>query len=113
MRTRQHYNRPSVVRQQRCIIVTLLLIIGFLLWLIIRQGNEIEALKLAAEEIARQAMEKPGGARNIRHLLQTLVQTPLSDALLSDVPAKKLRVLAREGKLVVSVTDGDRAETGK
>lgn len=54
MRTRQRYNRPSVVRQQRCIIVTLLLIIGFLLWLIIRQGNEIEALKMAAEEIARQ-----------------------------------------------------------
>lgn len=60
MRTRQHYNRPSVVRQQRCIIVTLLLIIGFLLWLIIRQGNEIEALKMAAEEIARQLRAMAG-----------------------------------------------------
>ncbi len=60
MRTRQHYNRPSVVRQQRCIIVTLLLIIAFLLWLIIRQGNEIEALKLAAEEIARQLRAMAG-----------------------------------------------------
>ena len=60
MRTRQHYNRPSAVRQQRCIIVTLLLIIGFLLWLIIRQGNEIEALKMAAEEIARQLRAMAG-----------------------------------------------------
>ena len=66
-----------------------------------------------AEEIARQAMEKPGGARNIRHLLQTLVQTPLSDALLSGTPPKALQILAREGKIVVSVTDGDRAETGE
>ena len=65
------------------------------------------------EEIARQAMEKPGGARNIRHLLQTLVQTPLSDALLSRTPPKALQILARAGEIVVSVTDGDRAETGE
>ena len=56
-------------------------------------------------------MEKPGGARNIRHLLQTLVQTPLSDALLSGTPPKALQILARAGEIVVSVTDGDRLET--
>ena len=76
------------------------------------RGLTLEVASGAAEEIARQAMEKPGGARNIRHLLQTLVQTPLSDALLSGTPPKALQILAREGKIVVSVTDGDRAETG-
>ena len=77
------------------------------------RGLTLEVASGAAEEIARQAMEKPGGARNIRHLLQTLVQTPLSDALLSGTPPKALQILAREGKIVVSVTDGDRAETGE
>lgn len=71
------------------------------------RGLTLEIAPGAAEEIARQAMEKPGGARNIRHLLQTLVQTPLSDALLSGTPPKALRFWQREGKIVVSVTDGD------
>ena len=75
------------------------------------RGITLEVASGAAEEIARQALENPGGARNIRHLLQTLVQTPLSDALLSGTPPKALRILAREGKIVVSVTDGDRSET--
>ena len=72
-----------------------------------------QTIRIAHEEIARQALERPGGARNIRHLLQTLVQTPLSDVLLSGTPPKALQILAREGKIVVSVTDGDRAETGE
>ena len=76
-----------------------------------RHGLALRTEPGAAQEIARQALERPGGARNIRHLLQTLVQTPLSDALLSGTPPKALRILAREGKIVVSVTDGDRLET--
>ena len=75
------------------------------------RGLTLEVASGAAEEIARQALENPGGARNIRHLLQTLVQTPLSDALLSGEPPRALQILAREGEIVVSVTDGDRSET--
>mgnify|MGYP002556193891 CR=1 FL=1 len=60
----------------------------------------------AAEAAARQA-------REIRHLLQTCVQTPLADALLSGAAAGNRVVAAREGKLVVTVTGDDRTETGK
>ena len=67
----------------------------------------------AAEELARQALSSSGGAREIRHLLQTCVQTPLADALLSDAAAGNRVVAAREGKLVVTVTGDDRTETGK
>ena len=67
----------------------------------------------AAEELARQALSSSGGAREIRHLLQTCVQTPLADALLSDTLTGNRVVAAREGKLVVTVTGDDRTETGK
>ena len=67
----------------------------------------------AAEEAARQALSSSGGAREIRHLLQTCVQTPLADALLSGAAAGNRVVAAREGKLVVTVTGDDRTETGK
>ena len=67
----------------------------------------------AAEEAARQALSSSGGAREIRHLLQTCVQTPLADALLSDTLTGNRVVAAREGKLVVTVTGDDRTETGK
>ena len=67
----------------------------------------------AAEELARQALSSSGGAREIRHLLQTCVQTPLADALLSGAAAGNRVVAAREGKLVVTVTGDDRTETGK
>ena len=67
----------------------------------------------AAEEAARQALSASGGAREIRHLLQTCVQTPLADALLSDTLTGNRVVAAREGKLVVTVTGDDRTETGK
>ena len=52
-----------------------------------RAGSHGLALSVepgAAEELARQALLSTGGAREIRHLLQTCVQTPLADALLSD-----------------------------
>ena len=67
----------------------------------------------AAEELARQALSSSGGAREIRHLLQTCVQTPLADALLSDTLTGNRVVAAREGKLVVTVTEDDRTETGE
>ena len=67
----------------------------------------------AAEELARQALSSSGGAREIRHLLQTCVQTPLADALLSDTLTGNRVVAVREGKLVVTVTGDDRTETGK
>ena len=67
----------------------------------------------AAEAAARQALSSSGGAREIRHLLQTCVQTPLADALLSDTLTGNRVVAAREGKLVVTVTGDDRTETGK
>ena len=67
----------------------------------------------AAEELARQALSSSGGAREIRHLLQTCVQTPLADALLSDTLTGNRVVAAREGKLVVTVTGDDRTEAGK
>ena len=67
----------------------------------------------AAEEAARQTLSSSGGAREIRHLLQTCVQTPLADALLSDTLTGNRVVAAREGKLVVTVTGDDRTETGK
>ena len=67
----------------------------------------------AAEELARQALSSSGGAREIRHLLQTCVQTPLADALLSDTLTGNRVVAARGGKLVVTVTGDDRTETGK
>ena len=67
----------------------------------------------AAEAAARQALSSSGGAREIRHLLQTCVQTPLADALLSGAAAGNRVVAAREGKLVVTVTGDDRTETGK
>ena len=67
----------------------------------------------AAEEAARQALSSSGGAREIRHLLQTCVQTPLADALLSDTLTGNRVVAVREGKLVVTVTGDDRTETGK
>ena len=66
-----------------------------------------------AEELARQALSSSGGAREIRHLLQTCVQTPLADALLSDTLTGNRVVAAREGKLVVTVTEDDRTETGE
>ena len=67
----------------------------------------------AAEAAARQALSSSGGAREIRHLLQTCVQTPLADALLSGAAAGNRVVAAREGKLVVTVTGDDRTETEK
>ena len=67
----------------------------------------------AAEELARQALSSSGGARGIRHLLQTLVQTPLADALLLGAATQNQTVAVREGKLVVMVTGGDRTETEK
>ena len=67
----------------------------------------------AAEAAARQALSSSGGAREIRHLLQTCVQTPLADALLSDTLTGNRVVAVREGKLVVTVTGDDRTETGK
>lgn len=81
-----------------------------------RAGSHGLALSVepgAAEELARQALSSSGGAREIRHLLQTCVQTPLADALLSDTLAGNRVVAAREGKLVVTVTGDDRTETGK
>ena len=72
-----------------------------------------EGYGLAAEEAARQALSSSGGAREIRHLLQTCVQTPLADALLSDTLTGNRVVAVREGKLVVTVTGDDRTETGK
>ena len=81
-----------------------------------RAGSHGLALSVepgAAEELARQALSSSGGAREIRHLLQTCVQTPLADALLSDTLTGNRVVAAREGKLVVTVTGDDRTETGK
>ena len=81
-----------------------------------RAGSHGLALSVepgAAEELARQALSSSGGAREIRHLLQTCVQTPLADALLSGAAAGNRVVAAREGKLVVTVTGDDRTETGK
>ena len=81
-----------------------------------RAGSHGLALSVepgAAEELARQALSSTGGAREIRHLLQTCVQTPLADALLSDTLTGNRVVAAREGKLVVTVTGDDRTETGK
>ena len=67
----------------------------------------------AAEEAARQALSSTGGARSIRHLLQTLVQTPLADALLLGATTQNRTVAVRDGKIVVTVTGDDRTETGK
>ena len=81
-----------------------------------RAGSHGLALSVepgAAEELARQALSSSGGAREIRHLLQTCVQTPLADALLSDTLTGNRVVAVREGKLVVTVTGDDRTETGK
>ena len=81
-----------------------------------RAGSHGLALSIepgAAEELARQALSSSGGAREIRHLLQTCVQTPLADALLSDTLTGNRVVAVREGKLVVTVTGDDRTETGK
>ena len=81
-----------------------------------RAGSHGLALSVepgAAEELARQALSSSGGAREIRHLLQTCVQTPLADALLSDTLTGNRVVAAREGKLVVTVTEDDRTETGE
>ena len=76
-------------------------------------GLRLSIARGAAEEAARQALSSSGGAREIRHLLQTCVQTPLADALLSDTATGNRVVAAREGKLVVTVTGDDRTETGK
>ena len=80
-----------------------------------RAGSHGLALSVepgAAEELARQALSSSGGAREIRHLLQTCVQTPLADALLSDTLTGNRVVAVREGKLVVT-TRFPVSETGK
>ena len=55
----------------------------------------------AAEEFARLALKTPGGARNIRHLLQRLVQTPLSDLLLGEEQQTACTLTVLDGQITV------------
>ena len=62
---------------------------------------ELSAAPGAAQTLAAKALASPGGARNIRHLLQTLVQSPLADALLAESAGGRWAVLARGGEIYV------------
>ena len=67
-------------------------------------GITLHAQPEAAQALAAQALKSPGGARSIRHALQTLVQTPLSELLLENNTAGSWSVCVRNGAVCVART---------
>ncbi|MDY2719728.1 MAG: ATP-dependent Clp protease ATP-binding subunit [Candidatus Faecousia sp.] len=70
-----------------------------------RAGKAGVALQMdpaAAACIARRCLHHPGGAREIRHMVQTMVENPLADWLLSCAePSACARVVCRDGLLEI------------
>lgn len=69
------------------------------------QGVMLECDESVPAHVARAGMDAMSGARNLRRLITREIEDPLSDMLLRGEIGRRVRVEARDGKLIFGVPD--------
>ncbi len=64
-----------------------------------RQGIHLQIAPDLGEAIAGRVLRAPGGAREIRHLIQREIEAPLADLLMEDRPPKAVEIFLSSGKI--------------